>query len=98
MLALMPVRSLLPRPRYRSAWSRRWRSASGALTVTFGIVNAALFREPPFHDAKRLAMLYLVRNPIGERSGASAGRFRAFKAARITGACFEHIANYSTHR
>ena len=30
-----------------------------ALTTTFGIVHAALFRQPPFPDASRIAMLYL---------------------------------------
>lgn len=37
-----------------------------ALSTTFGVVNAALFRQPPFTDAGRIAMLFLMRNPMGE--------------------------------
>jgi putative ABC transport system permease protein len=38
----------------------------GALTATFAALNAALLRQPPFRDAERLAVLKIVRDPIGE--------------------------------
>jgi putative ABC transport system permease protein len=66
-----------------------------ALTTTFGVVNAALFRQPPFDDAGRLAMLYLQRNPEGEPPRLERWSFARFQLLRESQRSFEHVASYS---
>jgi putative ABC transport system permease protein len=66
-----------------------------ALTATFAIVNAALFRRPPFDDADRLAMLYIVRNPTGEPQRRERWSFARIQALRESQKSFELVANYS---
>jgi putative ABC transport system permease protein len=66
-----------------------------ALTTTFGVVNAALFREPPFHDAGRLALLYLQRNPAGEAPRQERWSFARFQLLRQLQQSFEEVASYS---
>ncbi len=66
-----------------------------ALGTTFGIVNAALFRQPPFEDAGRLAMLYLQRNPRGEPPRRERWSFARFELLRTSQKSFEHVASYS---
>jgi hypothetical protein len=64
----------------------RYHSATLALgvgvTITFGVVRAALWRQPPFPDAGRLAMLFLQRNPRGEASTSGTMVLRALQRAR----------------
>lgn len=95
MLAFMPLRSLLRSPALSLGVVATLALGVGALTVTFGIVNAALFREPPFHDATRLATLYLVRNPVGEPQPRERWSFPRIQMLRESQRSFEHIANYS---
>lgn len=66
----------------------------GALTTTFGLVDAALIRQPPFVEADRLAMLYITR------TGAAGARRERWSYPRLqmlsrTATSFESIANYS---
>jgi putative ABC transport system permease protein len=65
------------------------------LATTFGVVNAALFRQPPFEDAGRLAMLYLQRNPRGEAPRQERWSFARFELLRESQKSFEHVASYS---
>lgn len=67
----------------------------GALTTAFGIVNAALLRQPPFEDARRLAMLYLVRNPAGEPARRERWSFPRIQLLREQQRSFEQIALYT---
>ena len=67
----------------------------GALTTAFGIVNAALFRQPPFEDARRLAMLYVVRNPAGEPTRRERWSFARIQLLREQQRSFEQIAAYT---
>jgi putative ABC transport system permease protein len=67
----------------------------GALTATFGVVNAALLREPPFEDAPRLAMLYLERNPFGEQPRRERWSFARIRLLRESQRSFENVASYS---
>jgi hypothetical protein len=53
-----------------------------ALSTAFGVVNAALWRQPPFPDADRIAMLYLRRNPEGEPSRLERWSFARFQLLR----------------
>jgi putative ABC transport system permease protein len=66
-----------------------------ALTVTFGVVNAALFRQPPFHEADRLAMLYIQRNELGEAPRQERWSFARFNLLAESQDVFEHVASYS---
>jgi putative ABC transport system permease protein len=66
-----------------------------ALTTTFGIVNAALFRLPPFHDSGRLAMLHLERRPDGEPPRQERWSFARFQLLQLSQRSFEEVASYS---
>ena len=67
----------------------------GALTTAFGVVNAGLWRQPPFPDAGRLAMLYLRRNPEGEPPQQERWSFGRFELLRKSQRSFEIMASYS---
>ncbi|MBI2403295.1 MAG: ABC transporter permease [Gemmatimonadetes bacterium] len=67
----------------------------GALTTAFGIVNAALFRQPPFEDARRLAMVYIVRNPAGGPTRRERWSFARIQVLREQQQSFEQVANYT---
>ncbi|HSA56441.1 MAG TPA: ABC transporter permease [Gemmatimonadaceae bacterium] len=66
-----------------------------ALALAFGVINAAVFREPPFHDAGRLAMLYLERNPQGEPPRRERWSFPRYELLRERQQSFERVASYS---
>lgn len=66
-----------------------------ALTVTFGVVNAALFRQPPFVEADRLTMLFLERNPAGEPQRRERWSFARYEMLAQSQQVFEHVASYS---
>lgn len=68
---------------------------TGALTTTFAVVNAALWREPPFPDAKRLAMLYLQRNERGEPPRQERWSFARYELLAKSQDVFEQVASYS---
>jgi len=66
-----------------------------ATTVVFGIVDAALFRAPPFHDAGRLAVLFITRADPGAspaRERWSWPRSRLVREAKS----FDHVASFSS--
>jgi predicted permease len=69
-------------------------AGTAALTIVFGIVNAALYRPPPFHEAGRLAMLHLVRDDYGvaRRERWSYARIQLLRAQQRS---FAQLANYT---
>jgi len=67
----------------------------GALTATFGVVNAALFRQPPFERAERIVLLYLERHPLGEPPRRDRWSFARFELMRRWQRSFEDVASYS---
>jgi predicted permease len=67
----------------------------GALTITFGVVHAALWRQPPFPDAGRLAMLFLQRNPRGEPPQRERWSFARYNLLTQSQDVFEQVASYS---
>ncbi|MBI3982930.1 MAG: ABC transporter permease [Gemmatimonadetes bacterium] len=67
----------------------------GALTTAFGIVHAALWRQPPFEDARRLALLYLIRNPVGEPTRRERWSFERFRLLQDQQHSFEYVAHYT---
>ncbi|HEY7474103.1 MAG TPA: ABC transporter permease [Vicinamibacterales bacterium] len=88
----------------RSLTRGRWLSLSvvatialgvAALTTTFGIVHAALFRQPPFDDADRMAVLYLDRRPEGEPPRQERWSFARFQLLQQAQRSFEQVATYS---
>jgi len=66
-----------------------------ALTTAFAIVNAALFRQPPFAEPDRLALLYLQRNPAGEPPRQERWSFARFERLRQQQKSCEDVASYS---
>lgn len=95
MISGMSFRSLLRSPALALGVGATLAVGVAALTVTFGIANAALFREPPFDDATRLAALYIVRNPIGEAQRRERWSYARYEMLRETQRSFERVANYS---
>ncbi|HEY7566880.1 MAG TPA: ABC transporter permease [Gemmatimonadaceae bacterium] len=96
MVLLMPFRPLFRSPGLLLGVVATLAVGVGALTVTFGIVNAAVMREPPFEDASRVTALYIVRNPIGEppqqRQRWSYPRYELLRESQRS---FETVASYS---
>jgi putative ABC transport system permease protein len=67
----------------------------GALTATFGLVDAAILRPPPFPDADRLAIAYLTRSrgDAVSRERWSLPRVRMLRQLATT--TVSSVANYS---
>ena len=89
------LRSLVRTPRLSLAVVLTLALGVAALVTTFGIVHAALFRQPPFPAASRLALLYLERNPRNEpprRERWSYARYQLLSARQRS---FEAVASYS---
>jgi putative ABC transport system permease protein len=89
------LRSLLRVPRLSLAVAGTLALGIAALTATFGIVNAALFREPPFPDASRLALLYLERNPLNEEPHRERWSFGRYSLLADRQQSFTDVASYS---
>jgi predicted permease len=66
-----------------------------AVTTTFGIVNAALLRQPPFPRADRIAVLYLERRPAGEPPRRERWSFARFERLRQAQQSFDLVASCS---
>ena len=64
-----------------------------ALTITFGIVHAALIRQPPFAHAGRLVMLYLQRVPRDEPPYRERWSFARFELLRQSQDIFDDVAS-----
>ena len=69
-----------------------------ALTITFGVVRAALWRQTPFPDAGRLAMLYLQRNPRGEPPRQERWSFARYNMLAQSQDFFEGMAAFFQKR
>src|SRR5437870_3149288 len=67
---------------------------TAALSSAFGIVNAALFRQPPFQDAGRITLLYLLRDDHGtpRRERWSFARIQLLEQSQHS---FERVSQYS---
>jgi len=66
-----------------------------AVTATFAVVNAALFREPPFDAAREVTMLYLLRNPEGGPPHRERWSFPRIQLLRQSQHSFQQVASYS---
>jgi predicted permease len=66
-----------------------------ALATTFGIANAAIYRQPPFEGASELAILQLVRNPRGESTRRERWSYARSQLLREQQRSFAGVANYS---
>ena len=67
----------------------------GALTMTFGVVDAALLREPPFAEANRLAIVYITRASAGEAPHRERWSYSRIQLLRRLATSFESVANFS---
>lgn len=88
-------RSLVRAPAFSTAVVLTLVLGIAVLTTTFGVINAALLRQPPFPDAGRLALLYLERNPEGEPPRQERWSFARFELMRKSQRSFEYVASYS---
>ena len=67
----------------------------GALIIAFGVVNAALFRQPPFPAANDVALLFIQRNPQGEQPRRERWSFARFELLAQQQKSFAQLASYS---
>lgn len=67
----------------------------GALIITFMLVDAALWRAPPFPDAHRIALLYTTRARPGEAVQRVRWSFAAIPMLRQLSSDIATVANYS---
>src|SRR5262245_65682886 len=89
------LRSLSRAPGLAFAVAVTIAASNAALIVTFGVVNAALFRQPPFDDAGRVMMLFIDRNPQGERPRRERWSYPRFQMLAQSQRSFESVASYS---
>ena len=89
----MPIRST--RPALALGVVLTLAAGVGALTAAFGLVHAALFRQPPFPEADRLAMLHMVRHPTGEPERRERWSFARFQLLESRQQSFELVARYT---
>jgi putative ABC transport system permease protein len=67
----------------------------GALGTTFSLVDAALWRQPPFPDADRLAILYLTRTTATVPEHRLRWPYRGVTALRDLSRDFLSVSNFS---
>jgi len=67
----------------------------GLITATFAIVRAALWRELPFPDAARLAIVFLQRNPANEAPRRERWSFARAERLKEVQHIFDAMATYS---
>ena len=71
--------------------------ATATCTIVAALVDAALFRQPPFHDADRLAVLYVTRESPTEGLTRLRWSFRRFQLLRAATrpALFTDLASFT---
>lgn len=69
---------------------------AAAATTVFSIVDAALFRAPPFERAGDLAILYMTRARPGEAAVRERWSWPRFRQLSATQRSFERVAAFST--
>ena len=67
----------------------------GALTTTFAVVRAALWREVPFPAAERLSLIALQRNPPGEAPRRERWSFARAERLKALHQSFDTVATFS---
>ena len=65
-----------------------------ALAITFGVVDAASWREPPFEDAAHLVMVRTVRAEAGIAPHSERWSYTRLRMLRETSKSFELVANF----
>jgi putative ABC transport system permease protein len=65
-----------------------------ALAITFGVVDAAIWRQPPFDDAARIVMVRTDRAEPGSAPHAERWSFARLRMLRETAKSFELVANF----
>lgn len=66
-----------------------------AATSVFSIVDAALFRPPPFPDAQRLMMLYVTGQAPGAAPGITRWSWPQARVVRERATSFENVATFT---
>ena len=89
------VRSILRSPRFALAVVIPLALGVAVLTVAFGMVYAALCRQPPFPDAERIALLFLERNPAFEAPYRERWSFPRYQLLREQQQSLDLVASYS---
>ena len=68
---------------------------AAAATTVFSIVDAALFRPPPFERANELAVLFMTRARSGESPRNERWSWPRFRELAATQRSFERVASFS---
>lgn len=94
-MPISPARSLLRAPVFSLTVALTLGLGVGALILTFSVINAALFRQPPFPAARDLALLFIQRNEEGELPRRERWSFNRFELLAKSQQSFERVASYS---
>ena len=70
----------------------------GALTLTYAVVDATAIRQPPFAQAERLTMLYVVRQPPASAPYRERWSYPRTRMLARSTTSFSALANYSPTR
>lgn len=72
--------------------------ATAVLTVTFGLIDAALLRPTPFSDSERLTVLYQARRNADGSTDRTGWSWSRIQLLRQSAKSFESLASYSATR
>ena len=92
---LLPLRALLRARPFALAVVAMLGMGVGALVAAFGVIDAALWRQPPFPDARRLTILYSGRSSPRESLRWERWSFPRLQLLRQAATDFARVANYS---
>jgi hypothetical protein len=67
-----------------------------ALALTLGVVDAAVWRQPPFGDAASIMILYTQRAEPGRGTHAERWSYARLRMLRDSPGGFEQVANFSS--
>jgi len=71
-------------------------TGTAALTTTFALVDAALFRQPPFEHASEIALLNMTRTERGGEMRTEGFSWRRARLLAERATSFESVANYTS--
>ncbi|MEO5816750.1 MAG: ABC transporter permease [Gemmatimonadaceae bacterium] len=92
----MPIfRSLARAPGFSLAIIAMLATGSAALTITFALVDAALFRQPPFQRAGEIVLLNMTHTEQNGATRTSGFSWRRSRLLADRATSFESIANYT---
>lgn len=89
------VRGFRRSPAFSVAVAGTLAAGVAALTLAFGVVDAAVWRQPPFDDPARIALVYTERSAPGRSLQSERWSYARIQLLRKSAASFALVANFS---